>query len=114
MLSVWRSKAGITFYREVLHAFAFVGVENFPLRLLQKKGSETSTERIQFGKVVWASGHGVKSSSSRRNKMATSTVTVTVNGKPVEQYLAAEKSKEVTDFLRNELRGLRRGIRGAR
>jgi aerobic-type carbon monoxide dehydrogenase small subunit (CoxS/CutS family) len=46
--------------------------------------------------------------------MATSTVTVTVNGKPVEQYLAAEKSKEVTDFLRNELRGLRRGIRGAR
>lgn len=35
-------------------------------------------------------------------------VTVTVNGKSVEQYIGEEKSREIQDFLRGEVRSLRR------
>ena len=37
-------------------------------------------------------------------------VTVTVNGKPVEQYISAERSREIQDFIRGEIRGLRRSV----
>jgi hypothetical protein len=46
-----------------------------------------------------------------RNKIMAK-VTVSVNGKPVGQYIGDEKSREIQQFLQQELRGFGRYSRG--
>lgn len=38
-------------------------------------------------------------------------VSITVNGRPVQEYIGEEEGKEIRNFYYSELRGLRRGTK---
>src|SRR2546425_12971025 len=54
----------------------------------------------------WATSEGVKFSTKGGNFMALENITV--NGKPLKQFIEKEKSDEIQEFLRFEIRAMSR------